>query len=133
MSAIRRGGTLSISASTLVLFRLPLGDLFDMQVQIRMGQANVRRGSRPDAAPGRRRSPRNRRPHDPRDALEDAPLGYEIFQKKQAALSVRPQALGTRARENPAVYSSRSCFPDQPRIEERGQHILDVGEPRSRV
>ena len=44
MSAIRRGGTLSISgvyAGPIQAF--PLGDLFDMQVTLRMGQANVHR------------------------------------------------------------------------------------------
>ncbi|MEW6635598.1 MAG: zinc-dependent alcohol dehydrogenase, partial [Actinomycetota bacterium] len=44
MSSVRRGGTLSISgvyAGPIQAFQL--GDLFDMQVQVRMGQANVRR------------------------------------------------------------------------------------------
>jgi threonine dehydrogenase-like Zn-dependent dehydrogenase len=44
MKAVRRGGTLSLSGvygGPVQMF--PLGDLFDMQVQLRMGQANVRR------------------------------------------------------------------------------------------
>ncbi|MDP9427026.1 MAG: glutathione-dependent formaldehyde dehydrogenase, partial [Actinomycetota bacterium] len=44
MAAVRRGGTISLSgvyAGPIQMF--PLGDLFDMQVQVRMGQANVHR------------------------------------------------------------------------------------------
>jgi threonine dehydrogenase-like Zn-dependent dehydrogenase len=44
MKAVRRGGTLSLSGvygGPIHMF--PLGDLFDMQVQLRMGQANVLR------------------------------------------------------------------------------------------
>ncbi|MDQ3992496.1 MAG: glutathione-dependent formaldehyde dehydrogenase, partial [Actinomycetota bacterium] len=44
MRCVRRGGTLSLTgvyAGPVQMF--PLGDLFDMQVQVRMGQANVRR------------------------------------------------------------------------------------------
>src|ERR671933_133685 len=44
MASIRRGGTLSISGVyTGPIQMFELGDLFDMQIQIRMGQANVRR------------------------------------------------------------------------------------------
>jgi threonine dehydrogenase-like Zn-dependent dehydrogenase len=44
LKAIRRGGTLSISGVyTGLLPAVPLGELFDRQVAIRMGQANVRR------------------------------------------------------------------------------------------
>ena len=43
MSAVRRGGTLSLSGVyTGPIQAFPLGDLFDMQIQLRMGQANVR-------------------------------------------------------------------------------------------
>jgi threonine dehydrogenase-like Zn-dependent dehydrogenase len=85
MASIRRGGTLSISgvyAGPVQMF--PLGDLFDMQIQVRMGQANVRRWV-DDIMPLLDED-------DPLGAedlkthempLEDAPLGYEIFQKKQ--------------------------------------------------
>ncbi|MBD0349135.1 MAG: glutathione-dependent formaldehyde dehydrogenase [Thermoleophilia bacterium] len=44
MRCVRRGGTLSLTgvySGPVQMF--PLGDLFDMQVQVRMGQANVRR------------------------------------------------------------------------------------------
>ena len=85
MSSIRRGGTLSISgvyAGPVQMF--PLGDLFDMQIQIRMGQANVRRWTA-DILPllgdedplGTEDLATHTMP------LEDAPVGYEIFQKKQ--------------------------------------------------
>jgi threonine dehydrogenase-like Zn-dependent dehydrogenase len=85
MSSIRRGGTLSISgvyAGPIQAF--PLGDLFDMQIQVRMGQANVRRWV-DDIMPllteedplGTEDFKTHQMP------LEDAPFGYEIFQKKQ--------------------------------------------------
>ena len=85
MASIRRGGTLSISgvyAGPIQMFEL--GDLFDMQIQVRMGQANVRMWV-DDIVPllG------DDDPLGTEDlathimALEDAPLGYEIFQKKQ--------------------------------------------------
>jgi threonine dehydrogenase-like Zn-dependent dehydrogenase len=85
MASIRRGGTLSISgvyAGPIQIF--PLGDLFDMQIQVRMGQANVRMWV-DDILPllgdddplGTEDLATHTMP------LEDAPLGYEIFQKKQ--------------------------------------------------
>ena len=85
MASIRRGGTLSISgvyAGPIQMF--PLGDLFDMQIQVRMGQANVRRWVDDimllltDEDPlGTEDLKTHTMP------LDDAPLGYEIFQKKQ--------------------------------------------------
>jgi len=85
MASIRRGGTLSISgvyAGPIQMFEL--GDLFDMQIQVRMGQANVRMwidGIMPllgdDDPLGTEDLATHTMP------LEDAPLGYEIFQKKQ--------------------------------------------------
>jgi len=85
MASIRRGGTLSISgvyAGPMQMF--PLGDLFDMQIQVRMGQANVRRWVDDimllltDEDPlGTEDLKTHTMP------LDDAPLGYEIFQKKQ--------------------------------------------------
>ncbi len=85
MASIRRGGTLSISgvyAGPIQMFEL--GDLFDMQVQVRMGQANVRKWV-DDILPllgdddplGTEDLATHEMP------LEDAPLGYEIFQRKQ--------------------------------------------------
>jgi threonine dehydrogenase-like Zn-dependent dehydrogenase len=84
MSAIRRGGTLSISGVyTGPIQAFPLGDLFDMQIQVRMGQANVRRWV-DDIMPllddedplGTEDLKTHEMP------LDEAPLGYEIFQKK---------------------------------------------------
>ena len=85
MSAIRRGGTLSISGVyTGPIQAFQLGDLFDMQIQVRMGQANVRRWV-DDIMP-------HLNDEDPLGTedlkthempLDDAPLGYEIFQRKQ--------------------------------------------------
>ena len=84
MASIRRGGTLSISgvyAGPIQAF--PLGDLFDMQVQVRMGQANVRRWVdeimpllNDDDPLGTEDLKTHEMP------LDDAPHGYEIFQKK---------------------------------------------------
>jgi threonine dehydrogenase-like Zn-dependent dehydrogenase len=83
--AIRRGGTLSISGVYLGLEQnFPLGDLFDRQIQIRMGQANVRRWT-PEILPlltdedplGTGDLVTHRLP------LEQAPHGYEIFREKE--------------------------------------------------
>jgi threonine dehydrogenase-like Zn-dependent dehydrogenase len=83
--AVRRGGTLSITgvyAGYVNMFNL--GDLFDRQVTIRMGQANVRRWVDPilplleDGDPlGTEDLATHVLP------LREAPRGYEIFQKKQ--------------------------------------------------
>jgi threonine dehydrogenase-like Zn-dependent dehydrogenase len=85
MGSIRRGGTLSIIGVYVGLEQMfPLGDLFDKQIQIRMGQANVRRwvdeimpllGD--DDPLGTEDLATHFLP------LEQAPHGYEIFQKKQ--------------------------------------------------
>jgi threonine dehydrogenase-like Zn-dependent dehydrogenase len=84
MGSIRRGGTLSISGVYVGLEQnFPLGDLFDKQIQIRMGQANVRRWTDEilplltDEDPlGTGDLVTHRLP------LADAPHGYEIFQEK---------------------------------------------------
>jgi threonine dehydrogenase-like Zn-dependent dehydrogenase len=85
MSAIRRGGTLSISGVyTGPIQAFPLGDLFDMQIQLRMGQANVRRwvdDIMPLLDDGDPLGTEDLKTHDM--PLDNAPLGYEIFQKKQ--------------------------------------------------
>lgn len=84
-ASVRRGGTLSIIgvyAGPIQMF--PLGDLFDMQVQVRMGQANVRRWT-DEILPllteedplGAEELATHRMP------LEEAPRAYEIFQRKQ--------------------------------------------------
>lgn len=84
-SSLRRGGTLSISgvyAGPIQMF--PLGDLFDLQAQVRMGQANVRRWSdeilpllNDDDPLGTEDLKTHTLP------LTDAPHGYDIFQKKE--------------------------------------------------
>jgi len=85
MSSIRRGGTLSISgvyAGPIQAF--PLGDLFDMQIQIRMGQANVRQWTDhiiPLLTEDDVLKVEDLKTHTM--PLDDAPHGYEIFQKKQ--------------------------------------------------
>ena len=85
MSSVRRGGTLSISGVyTAVMPMFPLGDLFDKQITVRMGQANVRRWV-DDILP-------LLTDEDPLGVdgfathtwpLERAPEAYEIFQKKE--------------------------------------------------
>ncbi|HVL94233.1 MAG TPA: zinc-dependent alcohol dehydrogenase [Solirubrobacteraceae bacterium] len=83
--AVRRGGTLSLSGVYLGLEQnFPLGDLFDRQIQIRMGQANVRRWT-PEILPlltdedplGTEDLVTHRLP------LEQAPHGYDIFREKE--------------------------------------------------
>ena len=84
MGSVRRGGTLSISGVYVGLEQnFPLGDLFDKQIQIRMGQANVRRWTDEilplltDEDPlGTADLVTHRLP------LHEAPHGYEIFQEK---------------------------------------------------
>jgi threonine dehydrogenase-like Zn-dependent dehydrogenase len=85
MASIRRGGTLSISgvyAGPIQAF--PLGDLFDMQVQVRMGQANVWRwvdDIMPLLTDEDPLGTEDLKTHEM--ALDDAPYGYEIFQEKR--------------------------------------------------
>ncbi|HEY8493404.1 MAG TPA: alcohol dehydrogenase catalytic domain-containing protein, partial [Myxococcota bacterium] len=82
---VRRGGTVSISGVYGgAISPMPLLQMFDKQIQLRMGQANVRRwvdeilpllvnGGDPLGVDGFATH------HLP---LEEAPRGYEIFQKK---------------------------------------------------
>lgn len=85
LSAVRRGGTVSLTgvyAGPIQAF--PLGDLFDMQIQLRMGQANVRQwvdDIMPLLTDEDPLGVEDLKTHTM--ALDDAPLGYEIFQKKQ--------------------------------------------------
>jgi threonine dehydrogenase-like Zn-dependent dehydrogenase len=86
IDAVRRGGTISLSGVYGGMADpMPMMDLFDKQIQLRMGQANVRRwieeiiplledGSDPLDVEGLATH------HLP---LEQAPHAYEIFQKKQ--------------------------------------------------
>ena len=86
IDTVRRGGTVSLSGVYGgALDPMPLMDLFDKQVQLRMGQANVRRWiddimpllERDDDPLGVEDLATHRLP------LDDAPHAYEIFQKKQ--------------------------------------------------
>jgi len=84
LGSVRRGGTLSISgvyAGTFPTF--PLGDLFDKQITIRMGQANVKRWV-DDIVPllldGDPLGVDDLVTH--RLPLSDAPRAYEMFQQK---------------------------------------------------
>ncbi len=86
IDTVRRGGTISLSGVYGGMADpMPMMDLFDKQIQLRMGQANVKRWI-PEIMPlldGE---------DDPLDVeglathhlpIEDAPHAYEIFQKKQ--------------------------------------------------
>src|SRR5215211_3923071 len=86
IATVRRGGTLSISGVYGgALDPLPMMDLFDKQIQIRMGQANVRRWTddilpllTEDADPlGTEDFATHKLP------LDQAPEAYEMFQKKE--------------------------------------------------
>ena len=86
IDAVRRGGTISLSGVYGGMADpMPMMELFDKQIQLRMGQANVRRWTSeilPLLEDGA----------DPlgvddltshRLSLDEAPRGYEMFQKKQ--------------------------------------------------
>jgi len=86
IKTVRRGGTVSLSGVYGgVLDPMPMMDLFDKQVQLRMGQANVRRWTdeilplvtADDDPLGTEDLASHRLP------LAEAPHGYDIFQKKQ--------------------------------------------------
>jgi threonine dehydrogenase-like Zn-dependent dehydrogenase len=86
IDAVRRGGTISLSGVYGgAADPMPMMDLFDKQIQLRMGQANVRRWV-DDIIPlvedesdplGVEDLATHKLP------LEQAPHAYEIFQKKQ--------------------------------------------------
>jgi threonine dehydrogenase-like Zn-dependent dehydrogenase len=86
IDAVRRGGTISLSGVYGgAADPLPMMDLFDKQIQLRMGQANVHRWI-PQILPLLEGE------GDPLGAedlathhlpLDDAPRAYEMFQKKQ--------------------------------------------------
>jgi threonine dehydrogenase-like Zn-dependent dehydrogenase len=85
IEAVRRGGTLSISGVYGgALDPMPMFQLFDKQIQVRMGQANVRAWTDELLA--------ILTDDDPFDVesfathhlpLEEAPSAYEHFQKKE--------------------------------------------------
>jgi threonine dehydrogenase-like Zn-dependent dehydrogenase len=86
IDSVRRGGTISLSGVYGGMADpMPMMDLFDKQIQLRMGQANVKRWI-PEILPLLQGEA------DPLGVdtlashhlpLEDAPHAYEIFQKKQ--------------------------------------------------
>jgi threonine dehydrogenase-like Zn-dependent dehydrogenase len=86
IDAVRRGGTISLSGVYGGMADpMPMMDLFDKQIQLRMGQANVKRWM-DDLLPLVTGD------DDPLDVeglathkvpLDDAPRMYELFQKKQ--------------------------------------------------
>jgi threonine dehydrogenase-like Zn-dependent dehydrogenase len=86
IDSVRRGGTVSLSGVYGgALDPLPMMQLFDKQIQLRMGQANVRRWA-DDILPLLTGD------HDPLGTddlathqvpLDDAPAAYERFQKKE--------------------------------------------------
>jgi threonine dehydrogenase-like Zn-dependent dehydrogenase len=85
MGSVRRGGTISLTGvygGPVQMF--PLGDLFDMGVTVRMGQANVRRWTDeilPLLLDGDPLGTDDLVTHEL--PLEQAPQAYELFQKKQ--------------------------------------------------
>ena len=85
MSAVRRGGTVSLTGVyTGPIQAFPLGDLFDMQIQLRMGQANVRHwvdDIMPLLTDEDPLGVEDLKTHEM--TLDDAPYAYEIFQRKQ--------------------------------------------------
>jgi threonine dehydrogenase-like Zn-dependent dehydrogenase len=86
IDTVRRGGTISLSGVYGgTIDPMPMMDLFDKQIQLRMGQANVKRWIDP-------LMPLVTDEQDPlgtedlathRLPLEHAPRAYEIFQRKQ--------------------------------------------------
>ncbi len=86
IDTVRRGGTISLSGVYGgMVDPMPMMDLFDKQIQMRMGQANVKRWI-PEIMPYLERD------DDPLGVdtlashklpLDQAPHAYEIFQKKQ--------------------------------------------------
>jgi threonine dehydrogenase-like Zn-dependent dehydrogenase len=86
IASVRRGGTVSLSGVYGGMADpMPMMDLFDKQIQLRMGQANVKRWiddllplvSADDDPLGTEQLVTHRLP------LDEAPHAYEIFQKKQ--------------------------------------------------
>ncbi len=86
MDVVRRGGTLSIiGVYGGQADPIPMLKLFDKQIQIRMGQANVKRWI-DDLLPYVMDTSDPLGVHDLAThimPLEQAPLGYDVFQKKQ--------------------------------------------------
>jgi threonine dehydrogenase-like Zn-dependent dehydrogenase len=85
IASVRRGGTLSISGVYGgAMDPLPMMDMFDKQIQIRMGQANVRRwvdDILPLLMDGDPLGSEDFATH--RLPLDEGPHAYEMFQKKE--------------------------------------------------
>jgi threonine dehydrogenase-like Zn-dependent dehydrogenase len=85
IKSVRRGGTLSIiGVYGGAIDPLPMMDLFDRQIQIRMGQANVKRWVdeiMPLLMDGDPLGTEDFATH--RLPLDDAPRAYEMFQRKE--------------------------------------------------
>jgi len=85
IDCVRRGGTISLSGVYGgAIDPLPMMDLFDKQIQLRMGQANVKRwidDILPLLQDGDPLGVEDLATH--KLPLEQAPHAYEIFQKKQ--------------------------------------------------
>ena len=85
IDAVRRGGTISLSGVYGGMADpMPMMDLFDKQIQLRMGQANVRRwidDILPLLQDGDPLAVQDLATH--KLPLDQAPHAYEIFQKKQ--------------------------------------------------
>ena len=85
VDTVRRGGTISLSGVYGgAVDPMPMMDLFDKQIQLRMGQANVKRWIdeiMPLLSDGDPLGAQDLATH--RLPLEQAPHAYEIFQKKQ--------------------------------------------------
>jgi threonine dehydrogenase-like Zn-dependent dehydrogenase len=85
IEAVRRGGTISLSGVYGgAIDPMPMMDLFDKQIQLRMGQANVKRWIdqlmpllNDDDPLGVHDLATHSMP------LDEAPYAYEIFQKKE--------------------------------------------------
>jgi threonine dehydrogenase-like Zn-dependent dehydrogenase len=92
LASARRGGTVSLSGVYVGPIQMfPLGDLFDRQIQLRMGQANVREWTgdilpllEDDSDPlGMKDFVTHQMP------LEEAPDAYDLFQnKKDGAIKI---------------------------------------------
>ena len=83
---MRRGGTISlIGVYGGMADPMPMMTMFDKQIQLRMGQANVKRWVDDILPLLDRRRPAGRRRRSPPTGCRStqAPDGYEIFQKKE--------------------------------------------------
>lgn len=85
IETVRRGGSISLSGVYGGVDPMPMMELFDKQIQLRMGQANVRRWlddvlpivQRDDDPLGVEDLTTHRMP------LDEAPTAYRMFQQKQ--------------------------------------------------